>query len=119
MDPPEGNPNNNPIFLKPPLTKDELSQLEVLELRYREATADVECFIHDLKVEAQNNLLFGLFDQKAPRRVPLDSGGKVISTDPEEMRRLIKYFEDETPWGASKAATEKSVKENISRNSGT
>ena len=76
---------------------------------YVAASDDLGSYLYDLNVELQNTLLIGLFPNKAPRRVPLDPKFKVISTEPNEMENLRKYFEEETDWGKNKRQTEQDI----------
>ncbi len=101
MDPPPGEIGKSSI-IHPPPTPANFIELKRLVDRYKEAMDDVGCYIQDLTVEAQNNLLHGLFEEKVPARQPLDPARyKVIST--EHAQALIRYFENETPWGKNLA----------------
>lgn len=83
-----------------PLPDDERRQkLETLISRYKEITTDINCYMHDLQIDAQNKLLNKLFENKLPPRRPLDSKYKVITTDPKDIEELKRYFENETAWG--------------------
>lgn len=83
-----------------PLPDDERCQkLEALIGRYKEITTDVNSYMHDLQIDAQNKLLNKLFDNKLPPRRPLDPKYKVITTDPKDIEELKRYFENETAWG--------------------
>jgi hypothetical protein len=84
----------------------ELHQLKHLIDNYYEAMNEIAGYIFDLRVEAQNNLLSNLFQNRVPQRKPLDPKHKVISTDAEVAEQLIRYFEKETAWGANVAAIE-------------
>jgi hypothetical protein len=104
----------------------QVNELERLVNAYKTASFDMECYFYDLNVELQNTLLCNLFPNKVPRRKPLDPRFKVISTEPNEMKRLQKYFEEETDWGKMKKKTEQDVlseldrpKPDSSANSGT
>jgi hypothetical protein len=72
-------------------------------------------YLYDLNVEIQNTLLINLFPNKAPRRVPLDPKFKVISTEPNEIDSLRKYFEEETDWGKKKKQAEQDVLKQLER----
>jgi len=85
------------------------SELEKFVDAYVAASDDLGSYLRDLNVELQNTLLIGLFPNKTSRRVPLDPKFKVISTDPNEMENLRKYFEEETDWGKNKRQTEQDV----------
>lgn len=80
-------------------TKEQLHKLDELLGDYKKAEADIIGYLYDFNVEIQNIFLSKLFNNKVPRRKPLDPRIKVISTEPEEMEKLRKYFEEETDWG--------------------
>lgn len=103
MDPPQGE-TGKPSVVPPPLTLAELEGLKAKVVTYKEAMDEVGCYLHDLAIEAQNNLLFGLFEREVPRRQPLDPRYRVISTEPLKVEELIRYFENETPWGKNQAS---------------
>jgi hypothetical protein len=102
MDPPDGAATKEQI-LHPPLAPGELSTLMNLANAYKEAMDEIGCYVYDLKIEAQNNLLSELFECKAPLRQPLDPRFKVISAEPRQAEELVRYFENETPWGKNQA----------------
>ena len=67
-------------------------------------------YLYDLNVELQNIFLSKLFNNKVPRRQPLDPKIKVISTESkEELEKLRKYFEEETNWGRNKQRSKQEV----------
>ena len=83
-------------------TEEQLHELDELVGNYEKATTiDIIGYLYDLNVEMQNIFLSKLFNNKVPRRQPLDPRIKVVSTEPEEMEKLRKYFEEETDWGKS------------------
>ena len=98
MDPPAGQ-IGQPTIIHPLPSTTENTKLKRLVLEYKEAMDEIACYVQDLTIEAQNNLLYGLFERKIPSRQPLDPKHRVISTIPEKARSLIRYFETETPWG--------------------
>jgi uncharacterized membrane-anchored protein YhcB (DUF1043 family) len=108
IDPPEGVPENvpGPIILGV-LSNEETIKLKELVARYKDAMDDIRYYIQDLTIEAQNNLLSGLFNRRVPPRKPLDPTHKVISTEPAQAARLLLFFENETAWGKAKAIAEK------------
>jgi hypothetical protein len=56
------------------------------------------CYIHDIKIEAQNLLLCGLFRRRVPARRPADPRMWVLRTDdPEYLSRLRRHFLEEHP----------------------
>ena len=102
MDPPSGE-TGKPTIIHPPPSPEVFLALKRLIERYKEAMDEIEYYIHDLTIEAQNNLLHGLFEGRVPPRQPLDPRHRVISTVPEKAQVLIRYFETETPWGRNQA----------------
>lgn len=83
---------------------------------YLKKCDDFLCYLHDLVVEAQNELLSTLFDHRVIPRKPLDSNYKVIS---ESNRvELLRYFREETNLGKSMEAARARVRENL-RKTGT
>ncbi len=116
MDPPENAPPNVPRPLVPnPISSDEHAQLKTLVDHYKEANDDIGSYIHDLTIESQNNLLSDLFERRVPLRQPIDPRFKVITTDPETTEQLLRYFENETPWGKAKRATEAGVRAKLEK----
>lgn len=108
MDPPPDQ-TGKPTIIHPPPSPEATSELKRLIWEYMEAMDEIECYIQDLTIEAQNNLLHGLFEHRVPPRQPLDPQYRVISTIPEKAQALIRYFETETPWGKSQAAVNAEV----------
>ncbi|MEP7354772.1 MAG: hypothetical protein ABI824_16205 [Acidobacteriota bacterium] len=103
MDPPPDESGKSTI-VHPPPSPEVLSELRILIEKYNEAMEEIPYYIYDLTVEAQNNLLDGLFEGRVPPRPPLDPQCKVISTEAEQSQALIDYFENETPWGKNISA---------------
>jgi len=87
----------------------QVNELKMLVDAYKAASDDIGGYLYDLNVELQNTLLSNLFPQKIPCRKPLDPRIKVISTEPNEIERLQKYFEEETDWGKKKKQIEQGV----------
>lgn len=81
---------------------EQLNELDKLLGDYKRAEMDIIGYLNDLNIEMQNIFLSKLFDNKVPRRQPLDPRIKVVSTEPEEVEKLRKYFEEETDWGKSR-----------------
>jgi hypothetical protein len=102
MDPPPGQTGKATI-IHPPPSPEVISALKRLIEKYKEAMDEIDYYISDLTIEAQNNLLHGLFETRVPPRQPLDLRHKVISTIPEKAHLLIRHFETETPWGKHQA----------------
>jgi hypothetical protein len=84
---------------------EQVKELKMLVDAYKAASDDMASYLYDLNIELQNTLLSNLFPQKVPRRKPLDPRCKIISTEPDEIERLQKYFEEETDWGKKKKQT--------------
>ena len=101
MDPP--GQSGKPPTIHPQPSPEICLALKRLIDKYKEAMDEIGCYIQDLTIEAQNNLLHGLFEGRVPARHPLDPRHKVISTIPEKAQGLIRYFETETPWGKNQA----------------
>jgi len=108
MDPPPGQAGK-PTIIHPPPSPKALSELKSLIQEYKRAMDEIGCYIHDLTIEAQNNLLHGLFEERVPPRQPLDPRHKVISTDPQKAQELIRYFETATPWDKNQALINEQV----------
>ena len=108
MDPPPAQ-TGMPTIVHPPPPPGAFLALKHLIEKYKEAMDEIGCYIHDLTVEAQNNLLHGLFEEWVPPRQPLDPRHKVISTVPEKAQALIRYFETETQWGKNQTAINAAV----------
>jgi len=82
-----------------------VSDLDLVEFKnhldsYNNKLHDLFCYLHDLKVEAQNILLGGIFDNKVSPRKSKDK--KIIIVAKESNRtieQLEKHFMYETEWG--------------------
>jgi len=59
----------------------DVAELEVLAKAYRDVEGDLQGYILDASVEAQNELLGDLFKRQLPSRNPLDSSVKVLKRD--------------------------------------
>lgn len=65
-----------------------------------DAADTLMCYIHDFRVEMQKNLVGSLFPKgHVPTRMPLDPKHIVISLD--NHKKLTRYFENKTAWGAN------------------
>ena len=103
-----------PAHVPAPLTDNEFQELDQLVERYLDAASDVACYIYDLRVEAQNELLSELYpNQRAPRRQPPDPRYRVIAI--ENAEELRTYFRDETPWGRDTQRIEEETRRNLER----
>jgi hypothetical protein len=120
MDPPLDAPAHIQRPIVPlPLSNEQMAQLQKLVDGYVNAVDDLGCYVGDLIVESQNNLLSGLFERRVPLRKPIDPRCKVISTDPVKLKALLQYFNNETPWGKNVRETEESVRKSLNRESRT
>ncbi len=88
----------------------QLQKLDELVGIYKNAAEVLGWYLYDLNVELQNIFLSKLFNNKAPRRQPLDPKAIVVSTEPAAIERLRKYFEEDTDWGRHKRDIENEVK---------
>jgi cytochrome P450 len=64
MDPPAGQTADT--IIHPPPSPQAFSELRRLIGEYVEARSEFGCYVDDLTREAQNNLLFGLFEERVP-----------------------------------------------------
>lgn len=111
MDPPP--PQTGTTIIHPPPSRETFAKLRLLIEKYKEAMDEIGCYVYDLTIEAQNNLLHGLFDGKVPPRRPLDPRHKVLSTSPDKAEALTRYFENESPWGKNLAEINAWVKADV------
>ncbi len=95
-------------------TQEQVARLDELVSAYKDADNDLGGYLYDLNIELQNIFLRRLFDNKVKRREPIDPKIKVVTTDPEEMRKLKKYFEEETAWGKNAKKVEVDVRSALS-----
>ncbi|WP_036308132.1 hypothetical protein [Methyloglobulus morosus] len=110
LDPPPEAPSDIPRpVIQPALSSEELLQLKGFVDRYTESLDEIACYLHDLIIESQNNLLSGLFERRVPPRNPIDPIYKVISTEPTKAKQLLHYFENESLWGKAKKLSEAEV----------
>ena len=77
----EGDGEIPPLLGTP--TGEGLTELEDLKQAYGESCSDLQAYLLDLQMEAQNELLGGLFAQTVPPRRPLDPSVEVLSRDDE------------------------------------
>ena len=71
------------------------------------------CYVYDLAREAQNIFLGDIFSNRIPLRKPIDPKYIVISTEPEEVAKLKKYFLEETEWGKDQKRVENAIRESV------
>ncbi len=79
-------------ILKPAPTIADLSRFDVVSEQYLDAEGDLQGYLFDLRVEAQNLLLGDLFQSKVPTRKPEDDSIVVVSSDPVKMENLERQF---------------------------
>ena len=94
-------------------SKDDLGRISEIAQPYIDAATEASCFILDLAAEAQNIFLGDLFPHRIPHRKPIDSKYVVITTEPEEVVKLKKYFLEETEWGKDQKRIEEEVRESV------
>lgn len=85
------------IVLDPPKGMEE--QLKILTGTYVEHYVELHGYLEDLNTELQNVFLSNLFEHKATIRKPLNPRLKVITTDPENLKELKRFFLEDTNWG--------------------
>lgn len=82
-----------------------VSDQDLVELQnhldsYNNKLVDLCCYLHDLKVQAQNILLGGVFDNKVSPRKPKDKKIIVVAKESDRtIEQLEEYFMYETEWG--------------------
>jgi hypothetical protein len=67
-------------------TKDDVKRLKALADTYLAAAGDLQGYIIDLQIEAQNELLGDPFEHQLPPRAPGDESVRVLARDPEKLR---------------------------------
>lgn len=99
-------------------TEDQLQNLDKLVNKYKSASDDMLSYLFDFNVELQNIFLKNLFNNTVKKREPLDPSMKVITTEPHEVAKLNRYFDEETSWGKAKKESEKNVLYNLKNSNG-
>lgn len=84
------------------IKKENIDKIEYLSDIYLDNLLTASCYVFDLSREAQNLLLGEVFKNKVPARKPIVSKYKVINTEPNNIKSLEKYFNEETSWGKEK-----------------
>lgn len=102
----EHGPKVENVFL---LSEEQLAQLKALTNQYCDATADLGCYLDDMRTELQMLLLSHLFPNTLDRRRPADPSKKVLSLEPELVSGLRQHFLKHTPWGKKVIATQLAV----------
>ena len=100
-----------------PATEEEITELEELIKHYSKSISGVENYIYDMVYEFQNVFLKELFNNKVTKREPLDPKYRVLSTDPEEMKILEHYFNNDTEYGNDHIETKKRVLDKLKEES--
>lgn len=80
-------------------SKDDLERIKKIGNTYIEAACVMTFFVSDLVTETQNIFLDDSFSHGVPRRNPFDPKCVVLSTDSGKVKKLKKYFLEETEWG--------------------
>jgi hypothetical protein len=101
------------LIPKIPSEKD-LQDMSVKADSYFSAVMNAQSYLSDLAREVRNIFLGNLFEHRFPPRIPLDPRKKAISTAPEAVESLKKYFEEETAWGKDNKEGKDRIKEEIS-----
>ena len=94
------------VIWRSPPDREKTVELQRLIQTYFDCSLNVTTYLYDLKIEIQNTLLSGLFETRIEPRKPLDPKCVVITTEPQSVRELEKYFDEQTSWGKSKRELE-------------
>lgn len=99
-------------YVPPPPNDKQLAEIQRVVDPFMQATEDIGCYLHDLRVESQNVLLKDIYpNTQVPLRKPIDPTYKVITS--ENSDELKRYFREETPWGRSNREAEARVREQL------
>lgn len=80
----------------------ESKKLETATHNYDQKALDITCYLHDLKVEAQNILLGEIFEKNVVPRKSNDRDYVVVSkSTTRSLDEIEHYFMHETEWGKS------------------
>lgn len=102
---------NNPIVINVITpTEEQMSELEQLINVYKNSHDDLGGYLYDLNIELQKIFLSRLFSNKVKTREPIDPNIKVITTDPNKIDELMRYFKEESPWGIHMNEVEEDVR---------
>jgi hypothetical protein len=113
---PAQNPQTGQLMpwdIPPP---DALDALGEIGERLCNAVGELTAYTSDFQVEMQNLLLQELFGQGVANRQPLDPRLKVVTLDKAD--ELVRYFNEQTAWGASVRDTQARVKAQLDARSG-
>ena len=64
LDAPDAYSGTPSPLVQGPLSPEQMKQLKMLVDNYRNAIDEISCYVHDLTVESQNDLLSGLFERQ-------------------------------------------------------
>lgn len=92
------------------LSEDNIAHIERLATAYADALDLAGCYVHDFLVEMQNELLGDVFDQRVPRREPIDPQFRVISVDQESVDEYTDYFYRQTEAGKRQRQAEEKAR---------
>jgi hypothetical protein len=74
--------------------EEERSDIQEKIDQFKEIASDIDGFLYDVQVEAQNVLLGALFERKLETRKPLDNSLLVLtSQDPQELSKVRAYVQ--------------------------
>ena len=97
-------------------SKEDLKKISETAQPYIDAAMEAGCYVSDLAKEAQNIFIGSLFPHRLPPRKPIDPRHVVISTVPQEVAKLKKYFFEETEWGKNKKRVEEKIRKAVKKN---
>ncbi|MCD6163795.1 MAG: hypothetical protein J7K40_15470 [candidate division Zixibacteria bacterium] len=106
--------DTNVIIPKTP-SEDDIKKVSEIAQPYIENLIDAQFYVYDLAREAQNILLGSLFNRRIPIRKPVDPNYVGISTSPDDVAKLEKYFYEETEWGKEQKRAAEKAKEEVNK----
>jgi len=80
-------------------SEEEIDKLKQLVNVYYDKINEVQEYLYDLNIEIQKLFLGGHFPNILESRKPIDPSRIVITSEPENMKELKKYFGEESPRG--------------------
>ncbi|MGO1072129.1 hypothetical protein [Lysobacter sp. CA199] len=96
----------------PAINEELFQQYEQHRLSFEEHANDLVSYVMDLRVEAQNQLVSGLFEgRRAPHRQPEDPSKIVVTTNEADYERLTRFFTIESAHGKLSQEAIASVRE--------
>ena len=99
--PTDKRPPEQGAFPQPPVSEQQLEAVGLLAKSYLYECDELHCYLHDLIVEAQNELVSPLFNRRVAIREPLDVRHKVITES--QRHALLKYFKEDSAVGVAMA----------------